>query len=426
MSRLREECEFTHQQLIAGSCPWCNEYIHQKEIATIKSGEKKRVDEWDIDSLMRGLDSPELKNRITTIANVLTSTNTRFVDLYLPFYEKALTNSNYDICWRMTMILSRVGVCTAPPEATRIEELVTNKQTLLSPRIVLLSYHSHHRFHSASSGQAYERHLLWIIRNRPDCPISCDEPIHTDECNEGTFYQNARRIWLEHLQLHGDNLTILFHAAKFFIISERNLSEKLLKRCCEIDPSNPLWNRSLGRLYDLDAVKCFDTQGHSAAEKSVLAYQTALQNSTSNVERADLFIKIACASIKANDFQTALTAASQAMIVELPSQVGPFRAVILHRAKNIMGLAALSSGDIESAKDYLMRSVASIGVLSGSHVPYTRLARELLVKGERDVVLAFLRECTKLWSSEDHQLEKWIYALEQGDTPVLEFPGSMD
>lgn len=428
MIHIHEACRITHQQLIAGICPWCKQYIHGNNIVSSISAIKKRTVDWDIDFLMSGLDNPELKNRVTTVNNVILSSNSRFVGRYLPFYEKALDNDSYYIRWHLTMMLSHVGLSLTLPDAFRIEELLTDNQKLLSARTVLLSYHHRHRHrhYSLSSRRSYEQNLLWIIGNRPDSPIFGSGVAQIDSRNNTTLHQIAKRIWLEHLHNHGNDLTICYHAARFFMLSEKNLSEKLLKICREVDPSNPLWDQTLGRLYNLNTIRYSGINQEHGAEKALAAYQAALQNTDSNMQRADLLIRIANISITCSDFHTASAAASEAIQLELPPQVASFRSVIIHRANNILGLIALASGDVDTAKDYLRRSVVSLGPLPSSYYPYIRLARELLGKGERVAVLAFLQECARLWALENHQLENWIYALKQGETPDLKFPGMID
>jgi len=45
------------------------------------------------------------------------------------------------------------------------------------------------------------------------------------------------------------------------------------------------------------------------------------------------------------------------------------------------------------------------------------LAKELLARGERDVVVQYLVACSKFWKMQDGKLEQWKKIIAQGGTP---------
>ncbi len=45
------------------------------------------------------------------------------------------------------------------------------------------------------------------------------------------------------------------------------------------------------------------------------------------------------------------------------------------------------------------------------------LARELLARGERDVVLDYLERCSSFWQYGADKLSRWAGAIERGKTP---------
>jgi hypothetical protein len=49
--------------------------------------------------------------------------------------------------------------------------------------------------------------------------------------------------------------------------------------------------------------------------------------------------------------------------------------------------------------------------------PSIVLARELLRRGERDVVLRYLERCSSFWEHGAEQLSQWAAAIARGDTP---------
>src|SRR5262249_46521360 len=88
------------------------------------------------------------------------------------------------------------------------------------------------------------------------------------------------------------------------------------------------------------------------------------------------------------------------------------------RANTILGRIALRSGDVAEAKQYLLASsgpeAAADVSLSG---PTMVLAKELLERGERDVVLEYVQNCESLWPRGENVLEIWIADIKNGKTP---------
>ena len=79
---------------------------------------------------------------------------------------------------------------------------------------------------------------------------------------------------------------------------------------------------------------------------------------------------------------------------------------------------ALRSGDVASAKRYLLDSSAPEAgkdvSLSG---PTIILAKELLEQGETDAVLQYLENCLPLWPRGQNALQIWIADIQHGKMP---------
>lgn len=89
-----------------------------------------------------------------------------------------------------------------------------------------------------------------------------------------------------------------------------------------------------------------------------------------------------------------------------------------HRADIVLGLAAAHQGDIEQAKSYLLQAgrVGSSPALS-TFGPNMALAKDLLERGERDTVIAYLDECARFWSMGTKELTAWKAQIARGETP---------
>jgi hypothetical protein len=84
----------------------------------------------------------------------------------------------------------------------------------------------------------------------------------------------------------------------------------------------------------------------------------------------------------------------------------------------VLGRIALKEGRKEEAKQYLIEAGRSPGSPQmNSFGPNMSLARDLLEKGERDVVLQYFDLCRKFWDLGHDQLDQWTKDVKAGKTP---------
>lgn len=90
----------------------------------------------------------------------------------------------------------------------------------------------------------------------------------------------------------------------------------------------------------------------------------------------------------------------------------------IQNANLVLGRLALAAGDIKEAKRRLLASANSKGSPQmNSFGPNMGLAKELLTKGETDVVLKYFALCGKFWELGDDKLKAWTKAVKKGETP---------
>jgi hypothetical protein len=90
----------------------------------------------------------------------------------------------------------------------------------------------------------------------------------------------------------------------------------------------------------------------------------------------------------------------------------------VHDSHLVLGRIAVTEGRIDDAKQHLLDAGATPGSPQlDSFGPNMSLAQDLLAKGERDVVLAYLDACGKFWDSDFGKLEQWKSDIEAGRTP---------
>lgn len=91
---------------------------------------------------------------------------------------------------------------------------------------------------------------------------------------------------------------------------------------------------------------------------------------------------------------------------------------VIHRAHIALGRIALRRNNINEAKEQLLKA----GRISGSPQlrsfgPNMLLAKELLEKGERNVVLEYIDLCSQFWTSDKAKIKIWQDIIRRGRIP---------
>jgi len=90
----------------------------------------------------------------------------------------------------------------------------------------------------------------------------------------------------------------------------------------------------------------------------------------------------------------------------------------VHKINIIEGRIALKKANIEEAKRYLLAAGKTKGSPQlNSFGPNMSLARELLEKREREVVIEYFDLCRKFWSSDFSKLNDWKAIVQKDEIP---------
>ena len=90
----------------------------------------------------------------------------------------------------------------------------------------------------------------------------------------------------------------------------------------------------------------------------------------------------------------------------------------VHKMNIVEGRMALQKGNIEEAKKYLILAGKTTGSPQlNSFGPNMLLARELLEKKERQIVIEYLNLCSKFWKGDHGKLNDWKELIRKGETP---------
>jgi hypothetical protein len=90
----------------------------------------------------------------------------------------------------------------------------------------------------------------------------------------------------------------------------------------------------------------------------------------------------------------------------------------VQNANQVLGRIALAKGDVAEAKKRLLASADSDGSPQmNSFGPNMQLARELLAKGEKEVVIQYFQRCATFWKMDRGRLAAWTKQVQAGKTP---------
>jgi hypothetical protein len=127
---------------------------------------------------------------------------------------------------------------------------------------------------------------------------------------------------------------------------------------------------------------------------------------------------IAKAALAASSMQKAEAAARELLAgaADRPGDLESGNAI--YTGYSTLGLVALSRGNIGAARAELLAAGRTKGSPQlNSFGPDVTLAKTLLERGERDVVLQFFDECRAFWKQGQQRLDQWSELVRQGLVP---------
>jgi tetratricopeptide (TPR) repeat protein len=290
-------------------------------------------------------------------------------------------------------------------KADDLEAAVRKDPEKIDERLVLIGYYS-----SQGKTQGDRTRLrtlvLWMVEKHPEHPATA-EPSLRDLPDDVDGNLQIMALWQKHLESHADDIAVLKNAEKFFFSKDPAKADQLVHRIAEKEPTNQEWPNELAQLYRMFGIP---GEHFDAPQRADEAYKRVLALTRNPIARESLAGEMAVAAFKMGDFPGAAEFAK--------IQLGSKDKSAPQRANTILGRVALRSGDVASAKQYLLDSSKSEAAndisLSG---PSMSLAKELLEKGERETVLQYLDNCLTLWPRGENVLQVWIADIRKGKTP---------
>jgi hypothetical protein len=299
-------------------------------------------------------------------------------------------------------------------EAESLEKQLEQNPKDIALRTKLLGYYFGMQYRNLSAREARQKHLLWLVVNSPESEILGIPEGRLNAILERDAYSQAKKAWLDHIQRKPADLKLLEHSANFFKLHDRELAIESVQKARALDMDNPQWPKELGHIYSLGMIRKSSNDKASAAEKALEQFEIAYKLSTDRGQNV-LLKDLAKMALAAQEIQKAREYAER-MLKQNPS--GWNYGNNIHHGNIILGRLAIKLNDLEEAKKRLINAGNTPGSPQlNSFGPNMALAKELLEKGEKDVVLKYFELCLKFWKRGKDRIQKWSTDIENDELP---------
>lgn len=206
--------------------------------------------------------------------------------------------------------------------------------------------------------------------------------------------------------------------------------KELLLKAHQLEPQNPRWPRQLGRahapLLDIKTPGTVEIATRDACRTGLnyleVAYKLTDEKArVSAGEKGELFLlEMATMALAADESTRAKDYASELLqsLDDTTAKTNWNYGNAVYNGNVILGHIALAEGNIPEAKKFLLAAARTPGSPQlGSFGPNMSLAEQLLMKGEKQVVLEYIELCGKFWKRGGARLDELKKAVEEGSKP---------
>lgn len=278
----------------------------------------------------------------------------------------------------------------------------------------LLGYYFLQQYRPSAQPEVRLRHILWVIDNAPKCSIAGEPWCSVDVRSEPDGFVKARELWLRTLNDSFDDTTIIGNAANFFIGSDNEFAEQLIRKGLMIDPANSSWSKQLSLVISLST----KPGGRDRKGEILDAANDALTKASDELQRFYLLTDIPDAAFDVGYMEQSQKTAEELIAMAAKHKGDWNEGNAIYLGHDVLGRIALRRDDRESAIKHLRESGKTPGSPQlNSFGPPMKLAQAMVEAGERTAVVEYLRDCKAFWKTD--RLEEWIQQIEAGDNPKL-------
>jgi len=310
---------------------------------------------------------------------------------------------------------------SAIQQAEALEQQIKAAPDDADARARLLYFYSSAGFQYMSRAEAYRAlrpHLLWFIEHQPGSQILLMLSPLVQPSSDPEGFADAKKLWLKQIDRYPDDPAVLENAGRFFAEADRKRAEQLLSRVLQLDPAQTMTAAFLAKLYRSDELVADSPEDrHALAGKALLVLENSVK-SADGENRFDGLTQLAKVAFEANEMGKAESYAKEVLRLA-PQYVRNWNyGNAIHDGNLVLGRIRLRQGKIAEAKDYLLIAGETPGSPQlNTYGPNMSLAKELLEKGERDVVLQYFELCGEFWRSGAEELQRWRDDVKANRTP---------
>ncbi|MDZ4837172.1 MAG: hypothetical protein SGJ27_25585 [Candidatus Melainabacteria bacterium] len=329
------------------------------------------------------------------------------------------------------------GAELTPSAVQALEEQLKLDADAHGVRAKLIGYYFNSRFDIREHSSNLRDHVLWFIKTLPEdsftgCPYG-----HLISSVDGqAAYDEGKKLWLDQVEKQPRNLLILENAASYLFLEDRDFAEKFLKQCKELDPENAHWSGLLAQLYELPPVRKKEgaqseqpSGGHknlqpldeaSLARAAAAFAEREHAYSLAKTEAIALYTltDLPQCAINCGELEKAKLYADRLLDLIDQHLANRNYSNSVYEAHTALGRIALREGNVELAKEHLLKSVAIPGSPQlNSFGPDMALAQELLNAGEKEIIFEFFFRVGIFWKSDC--IAAWANKIRNGITPDL-------
>jgi tetratricopeptide (TPR) repeat protein len=306
-------------------------------------------------------------------------------------------------------------------DARALEDSLANNPDSLFVRAKLIHYY----FRAGLGSQSpeleakREQHVFWLIEHHPEATLAgspdAEVGMFGSEDNKDAF-QRAKSLWMQQIERHPDDLRVLHNAAQFLSFSDSKAALEVLQKAVDIDPNNTETLELLARTYEQQRIQATTPAEHTALAAKALGLRERELEHAEEPGRSFALDQITSDAFDAGDMTKAEQYGNELL---KSAQNGSWNSGnAIHTGNIVLGRVALRRGDVAAAKQHLLAAGETQGSPNlDSFGPNMSLAKELLEKGERDTVIAYLQACAKFWDMGGAKLQSWIATIKRGGTP---------
>jgi hypothetical protein len=410
---MARDCQFVHQHIISGECPWCRLVIGVPQSLANQSLATAEL-LWDPKSLLQAVECGTDEQATYAVRNVVL--HSAHDELLLPVIQAAVRR-NGKIADVALVYLDRHATQLTPEQLREYESRlvvgVADAEAFVIRAMLLLAYFG--RDDEANGSRRRAAHILWIVVNYPDkIPAHALQFYIVSEEQDGEIFLEVQRAWIKNVENNPGNLRILENAAQFFSLHDLLYAESLYSRARMIEPNNPKWSSQIAMCHQVRGLKLPPSERAQEAKCAVNEYQRALADKDSDSDRWSDLSGLTKAALDAADLKTAQSGSAELLSLVTTGEYS--RSMDLRHASHVLaGRCAMAAGDVSAAIDELKR--AARYPCSPGFGPSLRLAQQLLEHNAYESVIEYLKECSKSWELGRNRIEEWIQEIQDGKVP---------